>query len=533
MRVERFRYALACVAFGAAFFLARDSLAKVAAAKHAPPEKMVHGMHLTISRATTFITQPLKKDGLPDYAAALALYFRKGVTPGNNAAAFLFQTIPPAALSAKYHALFYHTLGIPPPMGASCLRVPERANRFHLDLAIACQKPWRARQHPWVARYLNSNGKILRLWMRAGKLPKFYVPVMRSRETGLLMDGPLPGFPYERFAWHMLVARAMLEAQQRHFGRSQRALAGVLQVAARASRSPLLLYQGITWSAARRAADATIYLASHKVLPTGPARLLLNTLNRLPRLRGPAFSMDRGTRFFYLDYVTHMAGAYGRANGLFMLPNKRDDRITVTDLAGANWNIILRAVNRYCNAMVAAFRQPTFRAQMHALETIDQRIQATVPRLRRGSVRWQRLEDGFNSSDHHGYVINAFSRHFFENRGPYSRRIAHLLLALMAPPLEQAVALHDRSVLALRIARTALALRIYEGRHGRYPARLRALSPQYLPGPPENVYTNRPLHYTSNGETYKLWANIPAENQPFPGRKRPKAKRLIIRGRPQ
>ncbi len=41
---------------------------------------------LIISRATTYITSPLDKDGLPDYNLALQQYLMKGVTPENNAA---------------------------------------------------------------------------------------------------------------------------------------------------------------------------------------------------------------------------------------------------------------------------------------------------------------------------------------------------------------------------------------------------------------------------------------------------------------
>jgi hypothetical protein len=38
----------------------------------------------TISKETTFITEPLDKDGYPDYAAALNARLSKGVTPENN-----------------------------------------------------------------------------------------------------------------------------------------------------------------------------------------------------------------------------------------------------------------------------------------------------------------------------------------------------------------------------------------------------------------------------------------------------------------
>ena len=41
---------------------------------------------ITISKATTFFTQPVGKDGTIDYVAALNRHYGKGVTPKNNAA---------------------------------------------------------------------------------------------------------------------------------------------------------------------------------------------------------------------------------------------------------------------------------------------------------------------------------------------------------------------------------------------------------------------------------------------------------------
>ena len=44
------------------------------------------GLLVTISKETTYITEPLRADGYPDYVAALNQRFSQGVTPENNAA---------------------------------------------------------------------------------------------------------------------------------------------------------------------------------------------------------------------------------------------------------------------------------------------------------------------------------------------------------------------------------------------------------------------------------------------------------------
>ena len=65
--------ASALVVAGIAVALAHHSHLKA-------PQKLI------ISRATTYITRPLDKDGLPNYRLALQRYLMKGITPTNNAA---------------------------------------------------------------------------------------------------------------------------------------------------------------------------------------------------------------------------------------------------------------------------------------------------------------------------------------------------------------------------------------------------------------------------------------------------------------
>src|SRR5690349_19780241 len=49
----------------------------------------------TISKETTYVTEPVGKDGYPDYARALNRRLRQGVTPENNANVLLWKAIGP------------------------------------------------------------------------------------------------------------------------------------------------------------------------------------------------------------------------------------------------------------------------------------------------------------------------------------------------------------------------------------------------------------------------------------------------------
>ena len=56
---------------------------------------------ITISKETTYITGPLRKDGYVDYVAALNQRFRAGVTPENNAAVPFLKAMGPGEIDAK------------------------------------------------------------------------------------------------------------------------------------------------------------------------------------------------------------------------------------------------------------------------------------------------------------------------------------------------------------------------------------------------------------------------------------------------
>ena len=53
---------------------------------------------IVVARDTTYITGPLRPDGLPDYEKYVLELYRDGATPDNNAAVLLWQAIWPGDL---------------------------------------------------------------------------------------------------------------------------------------------------------------------------------------------------------------------------------------------------------------------------------------------------------------------------------------------------------------------------------------------------------------------------------------------------
>jgi hypothetical protein len=82
-------------------------------------------------------------------------------------------------------------------------------------------------------------------------------------------------------------------------------------------------------------------------------------------------------------------------------------------------------------------------------------------------------------------------------RGSLIDKTAHMLSTILLPSLERAVQLSFRALATRRMAATALAIRLYELDHGRRPARLEDLVPEYLPAVPRDLYApyERPIGY--------------------------------------
>ena len=79
----------------------------------APPKAPL--VLVTISKETTYITGPLRKDGYVDYVAALNQRCSQGVTPENNAAVPFLKAMWLAGIGPKHGDGYCRMLGIPPP----------------------------------------------------------------------------------------------------------------------------------------------------------------------------------------------------------------------------------------------------------------------------------------------------------------------------------------------------------------------------------------------------------------------------------
>lgn len=76
------------------------------------PRKQAKPVLVTISRETTWITEPLREDGYVDYVAAQDARFREGVTSENNAAVPFLRAMWPCHINEEHRNEYCMRLGI-------------------------------------------------------------------------------------------------------------------------------------------------------------------------------------------------------------------------------------------------------------------------------------------------------------------------------------------------------------------------------------------------------------------------------------
>ncbi len=229
----------------------------------------------TISKETTYLTGPLRKDGSVDYVAALNERYSRGVTPENNAAVPFWKAVGPKEIWPEYRDKYFRMLGIPP--------LPEKGDYFvdleeyltrHQNgakhsvakeeqairdeawdlLKVASRRPWSPQEFPVLASWLKTNEKPLALLIEASKRPRRYDPLCCGSRTPLLAV-LLPAAEHYRKISQALCVRAMLRLHENKVEEAWQDLLSCHRLARLAGQGPTVVDSLVAFSAEERACD--------------------------------------------------------------------------------------------------------------------------------------------------------------------------------------------------------------------------------------------------------------------------------------
>ena len=483
---------------------------------------------ITISRATTFITRPLDKDGLPNYKLALQQYLMKGVTPKNNAAVpaieIAMQGFHDANIDRVYPrgmgAYQLQLLGVPPPTKAipriymidqffkehppqgfklppmTSLGGPNYWAMEQLEEGYALDFPWRSSQcfELWTA--MSENKAAAETMRKASLLPRFYLPLVWNPKrfkppiASFLPLGYVMGLAGDYMAYH-----ATLELGRNHMNKSWDDTITVYRLAKLAQQQP------------DRVGAGTANMLLWRFLYVD--RVLLAQLRGHPRrlarmwkmIHAIAWPPPLGQRFIHvlrLQSLKLLLSCYrDRQNPpiqpLVQTLSKQTMPLDIVrhPPAAIDWNWQF----------------------LHLNETFDQ-LEAMAPAAAYSLAgkRLRALEGSWTNANYYVGVLGGW------NPGTVGH-IPKSLKRLLAKKLPLNTRYHNMALLAssaiddwpsyqtlrsLMLVKIAYALEIYRNAHGNYPATLAALSPAYFKHPPVDPKTGQFPVYIRRRGGYEL-----------------------------
>jgi hypothetical protein len=461
-----------------------------------PPAK--GRLPITISKATTYITEPLRPDGYPDYLAALNQMAGKGVTPENNAVVALMQAFGPGPIDSKDRDKFFKMLGVaaPPDKGEyfveyrkyvekhapDALKWPETTKGPYEPLASrqeyrAARSPWSDQDCPLVAAWLAEEEGPLARVVEASRLSGFYVPAISHRKMDMWFSFPLSSPLLE--AARALHARALRRLRDGDVRRAWSDLQachrlGRLQAAAPTATEWLV---GITVEGIARYGEAQF--AHYARLTPDQARKCRVAIRNLPA-PSPVADKFAVMRFSYLDEVCATARGSVSADAI-LGKNSRAGRWIAGGLV--DWDQAMRLGNEYFDGMVQAAGKPVGREAVEAALALDRELERETAKYRNDKAPLSRDRAVATRGTCLAYLV------------PYDTSSVKWL-----------VEARDRMFVYDQLTEIALALSAYRTEHGEYPKALAAIQPDYLPGIPEDPYTKGPFRYRRWSDGYMLYS---------------------------
>lgn len=468
---------------------------------------------VTISKETTYITEPLRPDGYPDYVAALNKRFSEGVTPENNAAVLFWKAMGPGGIPQEVREPYFQMLGIPslPDEGEYFVTSITWFNRHKAEVKTdadqpegTCvdplweqqtqmtQRPWSKQEFPVLAGWVAANEKPLTLVIEASKRPKRYDPLI-SAEKGTLFDsiGNSIGVTQaHREVARALVGRAMLRVNEGEVDQALDDLLACHRLGRLMGQGPTLVefLVGATIDLMACAGDQA--LLQHVRLSAAQAAKMRDDLANLAPMPRVADKIETCERYFNLDCIATVAregsGSLRTLTTVAKTDNVVDAFVNPSLFATLDWDIILRMLNPWYDRLVHGMEKPTRVARQEELRKVGNDICALA----------------ITKKD----IVPLGLMMLTNPREVISRQFGGVLVTSFIQPYLVCADAEDRATMQFKLTKLAFPLAQYRADHDTYPATLADLTPKYVAKLPKDLFTDGDLHYRQEGDGYLLYS---------------------------
>ena len=462
---------------------------------------------VTLSKKTTYITEPLRADGSVDYLAAINQRCSEGVTLENNASVLIWQALGPEPHPAATRAKFFELLGIPLPSkeGDYFVSLEQYARKkcetddstevatknqarqveeIELQLDAATTRPWTKNEFPVLADWLEANEKPLALVIQATHRSHRYDPLVADpNEPNQVMSADLSMVESRSLAG-ALIARSMLRVSEGRFAEAWQDLLATHNLSRLVAEGPMLVEELVGIAINEKACAGERAFLQYVELSREQATRMLDDLNKLLPLDNMVDKLDAGERFSCLDNIFSVAH---EMSGNLIFGKQIDPYLQkLAKLSGKSkidWDLIFTNVNSWWDRQIAACRLPTRPMRDAAIVEMDDELR-------------KRAEDAKG--------ITQSIRAVLDSRRVVSENMATVFLALLLPAASAACDAELRAQMDLDLTKLAFALAGYRADHTSYPERLSNLVPQYIAKVPDDIFVDAPLRYIVKDDGYLL-----------------------------
>ncbi len=458
-----------------------------------PPKRLA--LPYTVSKETTFFTEPLRPDGSVDYAEAINERISKGVTPENNAAVLIWRAAGPSEIPVAIRARYFARMGIEAPIeqGVYLCDLFSYLEKRKSPLAseqrdeaigqynTAISRPWTRDEFPLIAQWLAANEEPLALIVEASKRPRRFDPLISdSGDDSTLVAALLPSVAIYRNAARLLCVRAMLKTKENNVAGAWDDVMACYRLSRLIGQGNTLVESLVATSIDSIAFSATNALIAHVQISGEQLEMMRRDIAAMTPQRRLAEIIDQGERLIFLDCVAMLAkqglskieAVSGVAFSGQSQPSSRNALIDLASKTAIDWDHLMRKGNQWYDRIVAALNKPS----------LAQRRIAVI------QLRDELRDLGKSAVDPKRLLADGLLR----PRQAVSGRVADILIALVAPAFDACVLAEDRWVVQHEILTTGLAAAVYAHEHGRLPESLDQLVPKYLPQVPEDILSDPP-----------------------------------------
>jgi hypothetical protein len=497
-----------------------------APAADAPRAKAVKPTpRVTISKETTWITEPLREDGYPDYVRYLNEKLSQGVTPQNNAIVPLTRTMGLSEVDEKTRNQYCKLLGIDPlPENGNyferwesyAARTPEadqpavpagdkRTQQEYFDqlVEIAAARPWTREEFPHLAIWLEANERHIDAIVRASQLPRAFSPLLfdeSSSDPQILSMAMVLDIHVVRDAAQAVSCRAMLHAAEQNLNQAFDDLLACHRFARLVGSRPGLNNFLTAKQIECQTIDACVQACSHAKISTQAVRELRAKIKTLPRLPRVAESYVFH-RLEHLDAACYLARegwhTLFELTSLFVEfsgddppkpshkphPWLRFATAPITWLV--QWDEPLKLGNEWHDRLVRIAQMDDPREQSAELDAFDKDLHALLAKIKEHPTR-----TGF---------------YFYPRRFP-TNLTSRALVGLFLPALDACIGAGHYLESYRSMFDLALALAEYRAVHDDYPSTLQKLIPKYIKQIPADDFSGSEFAYRKTDDGYHLYS---------------------------